>query len=156
MAQTTRDTGSHGDRAAAAQDRVDGKRRKGRLKNHVVIFDFFLDKSVRPTYLRSRIRSNAMQMTAHIDARMNQRGIRKDLVELALDLGEIEGGRYVLTSKMIDVELEGVRRRMKILTEARKKGGVVVVAEGEALITTYRANSFNAKLSKNNQTLTMI
>jgi 2-phospho-L-lactate guanylyltransferase (CobY/MobA/RfbA family) len=102
------------------------------------------------------IRSNAMQMTTHIDARMNQRGIRKDLVELTLDLGEIEGDRYVLTSKMIDAELEGVRRRMKVLTEARKKGGVVVVAEGEALITTYRANSFNAKLSKNNQALTMI
>ena len=97
-----------------------------------------------------------MQMTAHIDARMNQRGIRKDLVELALDLGEIEGDRYVLTSKMIDAEIEGVRRRMKALTEARKKGGVVVVADGEALITTYRANSFNFKLSKNNQPLTMI
>jgi hypothetical protein len=97
-----------------------------------------------------------MQMTTHIDARMNQRGIRKDLVDLALDLGEIEGDRYVLTEKIIDAELRETRRRMKTLTEARKKGGVVVVAEGEALITTYRANSFNAKLSKNNQTLTMI
>jgi hypothetical protein len=102
------------------------------------------------------IRSNAMQMTTHIDARMNQRGIRKDLVELTLDLGEIEGDRYVLTEKIIDAELRETRRRMKTLTEAWKKGGVVVVAEGEALITTYRANSFNAKLSKNNQTLTMI
>lgn len=97
-----------------------------------------------------------MQMTAHIDARMNQRGIRKNLVELALDLGEIEGDRYVLTSKMIDAEIEGIRRKMKLLTEARKKGGVVVVADGEALITTYRANSFNAELSKNNQTLTFV
>ena len=97
-----------------------------------------------------------MQMTTHIDARMNQRGIRKDLVELALDLGEIEGDRYVLTEKIIDAELRETRRRMKALTDARKKGGVVVVAEGEALITTYRANSFNANLSKNNQTLTMI
>lgn len=97
-----------------------------------------------------------MQMTAHFDARMNQRAIRKDLVELALDLGEIEGDRYVLTSKMIDAELEWIRRRTKALTEARKKGGVVVVADGEALITTYRANSFNAKLSKNNQTLTFV
>lgn len=97
-----------------------------------------------------------MQMTAHIDARMNQRGIRKDLVKLALDLGEIEGDRYVLTAKMIDGELEGLRRRMKALTEARKKGGVVVVADGETLITTYRTNSFNAKLSKNNQDLTFV
>ena len=45
---------------------------------------------------------------------------------------------------------------MKVLAEARKKGGVVVVADGDALITTYRANSFNAKLSKNNQILTMV
>jgi len=97
-----------------------------------------------------------MQITTHIDIRMNQRGIRKGLVELALDLGEVEGDRYVLTSKMIDAEIEGVRRRMKALTEARKKGGVVVVVDGEALITTYRANSFNSKLSKNNQPLTMI
>lgn len=97
-----------------------------------------------------------MQMTAHIDARMNQRGIRKDLVELALDLGEIEGDRYILTEKMIDAELQKIRRRTKALTEARKKGGVVVVADGEALLTTYRANSFNVKLSKNNQPLTMM
>lgn len=97
-----------------------------------------------------------MQMTAHIDARMNQRGIRKDLVELALDLGEIEGDRYILTEKIIDAELQEIRRRTKALTEARKKGGVVVVADGEALLTTYRANSFNAKLSKNNQPLTMM
>lgn len=97
-----------------------------------------------------------MQMTAHIDARMNQRGIRKDLVELALNLGEIEGDRYILTEKIIDAELREIRRRTKALTEARKKGGVVVVADGEALLTTYRANSFNAKLSKNNQPLTMM
>lgn len=97
-----------------------------------------------------------MQMTAHIHARMNQRGIRKDLVELALDLGEIEGDRYILTAKMIDAELQETRRRMKALTEARKKGGVVVVADGEALITTYRANSFNIKLSKNNQHLIFV
>lgn len=97
-----------------------------------------------------------MQMTAHIDARMNQRGIRKDLVELALNLGEIEGDRYILTEKIIDAELQEIRRRTKALTEARKKGGVVVVADGEALLTTYRANSFNAKLSKNNQPLTMM
>ena len=97
-----------------------------------------------------------MQMTTHIDARMNQRGIRKDLVKLALDLGEIEGDRYILTEKMIDAELRETRRKMKMLAEARKKGGVVVVAEGEALITTYRTNSFNAKLSKNNQRLTFV
>jgi hypothetical protein len=34
-----------------------------------------------------------MQMTNHIDARMNQRGIRKELVDLTLDIGEIDGDR---------------------------------------------------------------
>ncbi|GGW24843.1 hypothetical protein GCM10011452_10310 [Gemmobacter lanyuensis] len=96
-----------------------------------------------------------MQMTNHIDARMNQRGIRKELVELTLDLGEIDGDRYVLTSKIIDAEIAGLQRRIRALGEARKKGGVVVVAEGEALLTTYRASGFNAKLAKNKQPLTL-
>ena len=90
-----------------------------------------------------------MQLTAHIDTRMNQRGIRRDLVDLAVNLGEIEGDRYVLTPKIIDQEMSGLHQKLRLLSEARKKGGVVVVTEGAALITTYRANSFNAKLSKN-------
>lgn len=80
---------------------------------------------------------------------MNQRGIRRDLVDLAVDLGEIEGDRYILTPKIIDQEVFGLHKRLRLLCEARKKGGVVVVAEDAALITAYRANSFNAKLSKN-------
>lgn len=80
MIQRTRDTGSHRDRAAAVQDRADGEKRKERLKNQGLIFDLTIDKPVRAAYLKHIIRSDTMQMTAHIDARMNQRGIRKDLV----------------------------------------------------------------------------
>lgn len=90
-----------------------------------------------------------MHMTHHFDTRMNQRGIRKSLTDLALDLGEIEGDRYVLTTKIIDDELDQIRRRKKLLDDARKKGGVVVVTEDDTLITTYHTASFNAKLSKN-------
>lgn len=94
-----------------------------------------------------------MNMTTHIDIRMNQRGIRKEIVDLALELGDIDSDRYVLTSKIIDEELAGLRHRMKLLADARKKGGVVVVATGDALITTYRTNSFNAKQAKHSNTL---
>lgn len=90
-----------------------------------------------------------MHMTAHLDARMNQRGIKRDLIELAMDLGDVIGDRYVLTSKIIDDEIRDLRKRMKALDEARKKGGVTVVAEGDTLITTYRTDSFNAKLARN-------
>lgn len=90
-----------------------------------------------------------MNMTHHFDVRANQRGIKKDLVDLTLDLGDLEGDKIVLTSKIIDTEMKGLQRRMKLLSEARKKGGVVVVTDGGNLITTYRKSSFNAKLAKN-------
>lgn len=97
-----------------------------------------------------------MRMTTHFDARMNQRGIRKDLVDLALDLGDFEGDRCVLPPKMIDAEIVDLQHRMKLLTDARRKGGLVVVTEGEALITTYRKSTFSSKLSKNKQPLTLV
>ena len=79
-----------------------------------------------------------MHVTYHFDSRMNQRGIRRRLVDLTLDLGEPEGDRVVLSVKTIDQEILDLQRRMRDLTEARKKGGVVVVSEDDALITTYR------------------
>lgn len=83
-----------------------------------------------------------MQNTTHIDARMNQRGIRKELVSLALDLGRIEGDRYVLDTKTIRAEMCVLRRKLKYLDDAERKGGVIVVAAGDNLVTTYRADSF--------------
>ena len=43
-----------------------------------------------------------MQMTRHMHERMNQRAIRSELVALAMDIGEFEGDRYVLTCKTIE------------------------------------------------------
>lgn len=82
-----------------------------------------------------------MHTTTHIDARMNQRGIRKELVCLALDLGRIEGDRYVLDTKIIRAEMFELRRKLKFLDDAERKGGVVVVAQGDSLVTTYRTDS---------------
>ncbi len=90
-----------------------------------------------------------MNTSTHFYCRMNQRGIRKGLIDLALELGEMDGDRYVLTTRIIDQENEKMRLRKKLLDDARKKGGVVVVAEDGTLITTYHTDSFNAKLAKN-------
>jgi hypothetical protein len=73
---------------------------------------------------------------------MNQRGIRKELVGLALDLGRIEGDRYVLDTKTIRAEMCELRRKLKFLDDAERKGGVIVVAASDSLVTTYRAEKF--------------
>ena len=79
-----------------------------------------------------------MHNTKHFNKRMNQRGISKDLAELALELGYIHGDRYVLGRREVDEELERLDERRRLLIKARDKGGVVVVAQDDALITTYR------------------
>ena len=90
-----------------------------------------------------------MHMTHHITSRMSQRSIRKDPIDLTLGLGDIDGDKIVLSSKIIDGEVNDFRRRLKMLSDARKKGGIVVAADGDHLITAYHKNSFNAKLAKN-------
>ncbi|MCL3881026.1 hypothetical protein [Marivita sp. GX14005] len=90
-----------------------------------------------------------MNKTEHIDTRMNHRAIRGDLVALTMEIGDVEGDRIVLSSEAISAEEAELRHRLKLLADARKKGGVVVVAEGENLITTYRKSNFNANLIRN-------
>ena len=79
-----------------------------------------------------------MHTTKHFSKRMNQRGISKDLADLALELGHIHGDRYILGRREVDAELERLDERRRLLIKARDKGGVVVVAEDDALVTTYR------------------
>lgn len=88
-----------------------------------------------------------MHVTKHFGSRMNQRGIRKRLINLTLELGELDGDRIILSRSAIDAELAELQRRMRDLTEARKKGGVVVISEDDALITTYRGVGTGRKRS---------
>lgn len=62
-----------------------------------------------------------MQKTTHIEARMNQRGIRKELVNLAIDIGKVDGDRYILDAKTIRDEISELHRRLKFLNDAEKK-----------------------------------
>lgn len=62
-----------------------------------------------------------MQVTLHMHRRMDQCAISSELVALAVDIGGIEGDRYVLTRETIDTEAVALRQRLKTLGGARDK-----------------------------------
>jgi hypothetical protein len=76
--------------------------------------------------------------TRHFKERMSQRGIRKRVVELVLEYGRVlHKNKRQLDCKAIDSLISELDNTKSTLLDARKKGGVVVVLEGECLITTY-------------------
>jgi len=84
-----------------------------------------------------------MRMTKHFERRMAQRGITRDLADLALEIGDVNGDRYILGRREVDAELQRLDELRRLLVKARDKGGVVVVAQGDSLVTTYRCAGRN-------------
>lgn len=84
-----------------------------------------------------------MQITAHADVRMNQRGITKNQLNLVLEHGEPKGDKIVLTAKSAREHIGVLTREMKRLEVVANKGGISVVMSGETVITTYRTESFS-------------
>lgn len=82
-----------------------------------------------------------MHQTAHINKRMSQRGITKNMVDLALTYGEIQGDKYVLDRQGVQKRLREMEAERRALMKVLDKGGVEVVAEDGVLITTYNRNS---------------
>lgn len=78
-------------------------------------------------------------MTAHMNARMNQRGIPKELVALTLEHGSWKGDRCFLGRTDIQRLIVEWDRQRAIAMRALDKGGLVVVEAGGVEITTYRA-----------------
>lgn len=74
-----------------------------------------------------------MHKTKHFQQRMSQRGISQDMVDLVLTYGETEGDKVILSRKASARLMEAARTLAKILD----KGGLVVVASGDAQLTTY-------------------
>ena len=89
-----------------------------------------------------------MQITTHADARMNQRGISKKHLGLALEHGECHGDKVILSAKTARERLCEMRYEIKELEAIAKKGGVTIVIGSGHVITTYRANSFSATAAK--------
>lgn len=78
-----------------------------------------------------------MTKTKHIQQRMSQRGVTNDVVDFVINNGLIKQDKYYLNRKEILKMLADTDKTRKILTKMLDKGGVVVVADGENLITTY-------------------
>jgi hypothetical protein len=84
-----------------------------------------------------------MQPTRHIQQRMSQRGISKKMVDLVVADGEIQGDKYVVGRKEALALIRELDNKRRVLTKILDKGGVEVVIQGDALITTYNRNSNN-------------
>lgn len=74
-----------------------------------------------------------MHKTKHFQQRMTQRGISQEMVDMVLRYGESEGDKFVLTRKA-SARLLGIARTLVKIVD---KGGLVVVASGDAQLTTY-------------------
>lgn len=78
-----------------------------------------------------------MNKTIHIQKRMSQRGITQDMVELVLTHGTIDHDKYVLDRRGASRLLQTLQREAQLVKKILDKGGVTVVSEDNALLTTY-------------------
>lgn len=85
-------------------------------------------------------------ITLHMDARMNQRGITSDLVDLAMQHGDWFGDRCQLNQKAIDRRIAEIDLERKRLLRARDKGGLMVVEAGGAKITTFAMKKLKGRI----------
>lgn len=82
-----------------------------------------------------------MNLTKHCQNRMSERGITLEMVDCALQHGVIQGDRYVVGRREARLRLSELDRERRALTKILGKGGVAVVIDSGALITTYNRDS---------------
>lgn len=78
-----------------------------------------------------------MRDTKHLRQRMSQRGIGRRMVDYVVDHGRPDQDKIVLDRKGALALLEMLHEEERLLMKILDKGGVVVVTEGDSLITTY-------------------
>lgn len=84
-----------------------------------------------------------MKTSKHAQARMTQRGITKRILEMVFEFGECDSGdKIILNRKIGQKVLAEIDQFRKSIIKLMDKGGVVLVAEGDSLITTYNVESF--------------
>jgi DNA repair protein RadC len=76
---------------------------------------------------------------------MSQRGIRQELLDIALQYGELVQDKVILGKKALQLLLNELQEIEKQTLKAIDKGGIVVVVSGEQLITTYNLNSYSRR-----------
>ncbi len=89
--------------------------------------------------------SAAPHPTKHMHARMSQRGIPSDLVDLARQFGRDDNDKLILDRKGLSGLLGELRALERKVIKALDNGGVVVVEANGALITAYNADSYDRR-----------
>ena len=89
-----------------------------------------------------------MSKTRHFTSRIQQRGILQSTIEVAQRYGFPKGDKIILGKKQIDAAIKNLDQERQSLIKARDQGGVVAVEAEGILITAYRLDSYNRKLSK--------
>jgi len=79
-----------------------------------------------------------LQFTKHALARMSQRGITKDMVELALDYGRFIKDKVVLGKKEIKKLIKKYPALKSKFLKLSDSKGLVVVFEDNYIITVYK------------------
>lgn len=78
-----------------------------------------------------------MHNTVHIQQRMAQRGITSRMIDVVLEHGRQDQDKIVLDRKRAQQLLDEMRGKEAVLKKIIDKGGLVVVSDSDALITTY-------------------
>ena len=81
-----------------------------------------------------------MHTTVHIQQRMGQRGITGRMIDVVMEHGHPELDKVVLGRKDAQRLLDEMRAKEAVLKKIIDKGGLVVISNDEALITTYNYN----------------
>ena len=87
--------------------------------------------------LRDFFLEGALKQTKHMRQRMSQRGVTREMVDLVIEYGETDQDKHVMGRRHALHRLELINQEPRVLKKILDKDGVVVVAEGNALITTY-------------------
>lgn len=82
------------------------------------------------------------RLTAHADARMNQRGITRNVMDMVIAHGDPHGDKIVLSRKRAGKLIQELKQALQDLQAIEKKGGVTAIMAGDTLITAYRTASY--------------
>lgn len=80
--------------------------------------------------------------TRHFSKRMSQRGITGEIVDTVRRFGVEHGDKIILNKKGCRAASDLLEKIKRLLDEIGETGGYVVVEADDALVTTYRLNSF--------------
>ena len=91
-----------------------------------------------------------LKTSKHAAARQAQRGTSSTMVDYVLTNGQLDKNKFVLGKKDILNILISIEDEKRLLMKLLDKGGVVVVAEGETVITTYNRTSHRSRSASRN------